>query len=110
MRPRRRGNIVERIIPTNGNFGITPHTTVSFSGPSEIWGQLERKEQRGENSDIFYMGRTARADILGWIFLGSQKTSQMAACVFKNKNVESSLNFNNLFSNKYPINVFDLTK
>ena len=73
--------------------------------------QPERKEQRGDNSDFFFnLGRTVKADILDRIFLGSQKTSQMAAYVPKSKNVESSLNFNNLFSNKYPINMFDLTK
>ena len=66
----------------------------------------ERKEQRMENSDISYLGRTVMADILNWIFL----TSEMAANVCKSKKVESSLNSNNLFSNKYPIKMFDLTK
>ena len=34
----------------------------------------------------------------------------MAAFVYKSKNVESSLNLNNLLSNKYPISTFYLTK
>ena len=67
----------------------------------------ESKEQRGKNSDFLFLGRTVRADILGKIFLGSQKSSQMAAFVHKSKNVESSLNLNNLLSNKYPISMFD---
>ena len=70
----------------------------------------ESKEQRGKNSDFLFLGRTVRADILGKIFLGSQKSSQMAAFVHKSKNVESSLNLNNLLSNKYPISMFNLTK
>jgi hypothetical protein len=37
--------------------------------------KTETIEQRGENSDIFYLDRTVRADVLGRIFLGSQKTS-----------------------------------
>ena len=41
---------------------------------------------------------------------GKNITSQMAAFVHKSKNVESSLNLNNLLSNKYPISMFDLTK
>ena len=56
----------------------------------------ERKEQKGENSDFFVFGPNSRGrqfwpDILG-------------------NNVESSLNLNNLLSNKYPISMFDLTK
>ena len=34
----------------------------------------------------------------------------MAAFVHKSKNIESSLNLNNLLANKYPIIMFDLTK
>ena len=57
---------------------------VSIPGP-------ESKEQRGENSDFcFWAGQS------GQIFLGSQKSSQMAAFVHKSKNVESSLNSNTL--------------
>ena len=70
----------------------------------------EERTERGQLRFFFNLGRTVRADILDQIFLGSQKTSQMAAYVPKSKNVESSLNFNNLFSNKYPNNMFDLTK
>ena len=63
----------------------------------------EERKERGQLRFFLNLGRTVRADILDQIFLGSQKTSQMAAYVPKSKNVESSLNFNNLFSNKYPI-------
>ena len=34
----------------------------------------------------------------------------MAAYVCKSKNVESSLDVNNIFSNKYTVGMFDLTK
>jgi hypothetical protein len=71
---------------------------------------MQRVKNREGKTQIFFLGWTVRADILGRIFLGSQKTSQMAAYVCKSKNVESSLNFNNLFSSKYPINMLDLTK
>ena len=54
-----------------------------------------------------FLGRTVRADSFGRIFLSSQKSSQMAAFVRKSKNVEYSLNLNNLLSNKYPIGMFD---
>jgi hypothetical protein len=53
---------------------------------------------------------TVRADILGQTFLGSQKSSQMAAYICKSKNEESSVDINNLSSNKYPISMFDITK
>ena len=56
------------------------------------------------------MSLTDMADIFGRIFLGSKISSQMTAFVHKSKNVESSLNLNNLLSNKYPISMFDLTK
>ena len=56
----------------------------------------ESKEQRGENSDFLFLGRTVWADIFGRIFLGSQNFSQMAAYEFKSKNLESSVNINNL--------------
>ena len=70
----------------------------------------ESKEQRGENSDFLFLGRTVRADIFGRLILGSQKSSQMAAYAWKSKNVESAVNINNLLSNKYPIIMLDLTK
>ena len=54
------------------------------------------KIHRGENSDICLLGRTVRADILGWIFLGSQKSSQMAAYVCKSNNENYSVDINNL--------------
>ena len=43
-------------------------------------------------------------------FLGSQKSSQMAAHVCENPNPKSSLNINDLVSHKYPISIFDRTK
>ena len=55
----------------------------------------ESKEKRGENSDFWFLGRTVRADIFGWLYLGSKMFSQMAAFVGKSKNKESSLNLNN---------------
>jgi hypothetical protein len=70
----------------------------------------EGKEQRGENSDFLFLGRTVRADIFGRIFLRSQNSSQMAEFEFKSKNVESSVNIMNLLSNKYPISMFDLKR
>ena len=73
----------------------------------KIMQRAESKEQRGESSDFLFLSRTVRADIFGRIFLGSQKSSQMAAFVHKSKNVESSLNLNNLLSNKYPISMFN---
>ena len=68
-----------------------------------------------EDATIFktfflHLGRTFRADTFSWVFLGSQKLSQMAACVCKSKNEESSVDINNLMSNKYPISMFDITK
>ena len=68
-------------------------------------GKISICYHRVANSDICLLGRKIRADIFG-----SQKTSQMAASVRKRKNEESSVNINNLFSNKYPISMFDLTK
>jgi hypothetical protein len=56
----------------------------------------ESKGQRGENSDFLFLGRTLRVDVFGRIFLGSQNSSQMAAYGFKSKNVEFSVNINNL--------------
>ena len=56
----------------------------------------ESKEQRGENSDFLFLGRTVWADIYGRIFLGSKNSSQMAAYEFKSKNLESSVNISNL--------------
>ena len=61
----------------------------------EMKSRAESKEKRGENSDFWFLGRTVRADIFGWIYLGSKKFSQMAAFVGKSKNIESSLNLNN---------------
>ena len=73
--------------------------------------QNKSKEQRGENSDFLFLGgQTVRADIFGQLFLGSQKSSQMAACARKSKNGESSMNINKLLLNKYPIIMFDLTR
>jgi hypothetical protein len=54
----------------------------------------ESKEQRGENSDFLFLGRTVRADIFGRLFLGSQKSSQMAPYAVKSKNEESFVNIN----------------
>jgi hypothetical protein len=48
----------------------------------------ESKEQRGENSDFLFLGQTVRADIFGRLFLGSQKSSQMAPYAVKSKNEE----------------------
>ena len=70
----------------------------------------ESKEQRGEYSDFLFLGRTVRADIFGRLFLGSQKSSQMAPYAVKSKNEESVVDINNLLSKKYPISKFDLTK
>jgi len=70
----------------------------------------ESKEERGENSDFLILGKTVIEDIFGRIFVGSQKSSQMAAFVHESKNVESSVNIKNLLSDKYPISMFDLTK
>ena len=70
----------------------------------------ESKEQRGENSDFLFLGQTVRADIFGRLFLGSQKSSQIAAYACKSKDGEAGVNINNLLSNKYPIIMFDLTK
>jgi hypothetical protein len=66
----------------------------------------ESKEQRGENSDFLFLGRTVRADIFGWIFLVKipHRWQHMS------KNVESSVNIINLLSNKYPISMFDIKR
>ena len=69
----------------------------------------ESKEQRGENSDCLFLGRIVRADIFGQLFLGSQKSSQMALYANKSKNEESFEDINNLLSKKYPISIFDIT-
>ena len=58
----------------------------------------ESKENRGENSDFWFLGWTVRADIFGQFLLGSQKSSQMAAYAYKSKNVEFALNINDLLS------------
>ena len=48
--------------------------------------KTESKGLGGENSEFLFLGRTVvRADIFGWIFLGSQKSSQMAAYAWKFK-------------------------
>ena len=74
-----------------------------FSG---LTGAAQRVKNREGKTQIFcFWARQS-----GQIFLGSQKSSQMAAFVCKSKNVESSLNLNNLLSNKYPISMFDLGK
>ena len=71
----------------------------------------QRVRNREEKTQtFFYLGQTVRADTFGRIYLGSQKSSQMAAYVHKSKNKDSSLNVNNLLSNKYPISKFDLTE
>ena len=70
----------------------------------------ESKEQRGENSIFLFLGRTVRADIFGRLFLGSQKSSQMAPYAVKSKNEESFVNINNPLSKKYPISMFDITE
>ena len=66
----------------------------------------ESKEQRGENSDFLFLGRTVRADIFGRIFLVKipHRWQHMS------KNVESSVNIINLLSNKYPISMFDIKR
>jgi hypothetical protein len=56
----------------------------------------ESKEQRGENSSFLFLGRTVRADMYGQLFLGSQKSSQMAPYAVKSKNEESFVDINNL--------------
>ena len=48
--------------------------------------------------------------MFGRLFLGSQKSSQIAAYACKSKDGEAGVNINNLLSNKYPIIMFDLTK
>ena len=60
--------------------------------------KAESKEQRGENSDFLYIGRTVTAEIFGWSFLGSQKSSQMAPYAVKYKNEEYFLDINNILS------------
>ena len=72
--------------------------------------KTESKEQRGENSDFLFLGLTVRADIFGQLFLGSQKSSQMAPYAVQSKNEESFVNINNPLSKKYPISMFDITK
>ena len=66
--------------------------------------EAESKEQRGENSDFLFLGRTVRADIFGRWFLDSQKSSQMAPDAVKSRNEESFVDIKNLFS------MFDITK
>ena len=78
--------------------------------PKDVSAMHRGKIHRGENSDICLLGRTVRADIMGQIFLGSQKSSQMAAYVCKSNNEDSSLDINNPLSNKFPISMFDITK
>ena len=70
----------------------------------------ESKEQRGETQIFLFLGGTVRADIFGRIILGSQNSSHMAAYEFNSKNVESSVNINNLLSNQYPISMFELKR
>ena len=70
----------------------------------------ESKEQRGENSDFLFLGQTVRADIFGRLFLGSQKSSQIAAYACKSKDGEAGVNINNLLSNKFSISTFDKIK
>ena len=48
----------------------------------------EERTERGQLRFFFNLGRTVKADILDRIFLGSQKTSQMAAYVPKSKTVD----------------------
>ena len=60
----------------------------------------ESKEQRGENSDFLFMGRTVRADIFGRLFLGRQKFSQMAPYAKKSKVEEYFADINNPLSKK----------
>ena len=67
--------------------------------PFNLVAYSESKEQRGENSDFLFLGQTIRADILGRIYLCSQKSSQMAAYVCKSENEEYSVDIDNLFSN-----------
>ena len=54
------------------------------------------KNREGKTQILFISAEYFWPDIFGQIFLGSQKSSQMAAYVRKSKNVEFSLNANNL--------------
>ena len=61
----------------------------------------EYRIKRGKLRFFLFLGRTVWADIFGRIFLGSQKSSQMAAFVHKSKHVQSALNLSYLLSNKF---------
>ena len=84
------------------NLKISGCILLHFYRSTSFSHQIHREKiHRGANSDICLLGRTVRADTFGRIFLGSQKLSQMAAYVGKSKNEESSVNINNILSNKY---------
>jgi hypothetical protein len=70
----------------------------------------QRVKNREEKTQILFLGWTVRADIFGRLFLGSQKSSQMAPYAVKSKNEESFVNINNALSKKYSISMFDITE
>jgi hypothetical protein len=96
--------------PENTNWDLSFTCLFLQSGKSAFLNKPESKEQRVENSDFLFLGQTVRADIFGRLFLGSQKSSQMAPYVVKSKNEESFVDINNILSKKYLISMFDFTK
>ena len=68
------------------------------------------KNREGKTQTFFFWaGQSGQIFLAGYFWAVRRPHKWQHMCV-KVKNVESSLNFNNLFSNKYPINMFDLTK
>ena len=66
-------------------MGVRKYLINHFSAHYTISVVVTPREKITERGKIryYYLGRTIRADFLGQIFLGSQKTSQMAAYVLK---------------------------